>query len=153
MKRGVRGVSLIIAFALIGMMGLLAVIRLAPSAPEDWHVELADPRPVELVIAEPDQVVVQRNGAYADLGIAGDAKAVLAKIDAVALATPRTVRFAGSVAEGHITWETRSLIWGFPDYTTAQVTAGGLVIYARQRFGAGDWGVNAARLREWLAQL
>lgn len=149
MKRGVRAVSLMIGFGLIALMGLLAVIRLAPADVADWHVELVDPRPIGLAAA--DGVVVLRNGAYAD--VVGDGKPTLAKIDAIALATPRTIRFAGSVDEGHITWETRSLFWGFPDYTTAQISPTGLVIYARQRFGAGDFGVNAARLRGWLAPL
>lgn len=154
MKRAVRGMSLIVGFGLIVMMGLLAVIRLAPIDLAEWHIELVDPRPVGLPLgAAGNQIVVLPNGAYASLGLAGDAINSLAKIDAIALATPRTRRIAGSVAEGHMTWETRSLVWGFPDYTTAEVTAAGLVIYARQRFGTHDWGVNAARLRAWLAQL
>jgi len=82
-----------------------------------------------------------------------DASGMLARLDAIALATPRTRRLAGGVAEGSITWITRSALWGFPDYTTAEVQADGLYIFARIRFGGGDGGVNAARLREWQAQL
>ena len=52
-----------------------------------------------------------------------------------------------------MTYITRSLLWGFPDYTTAQTTPQGTRLYARQRFGSNDWGVNAARLRDWLAKL
>ena len=44
---------------------------------------------------------------------------------------------------------------GYPDYTTVQAdpVPGGarLIIDARQRFGRGDFGVNAARIRAWLA--
>ena len=57
--------------------------------------------------------------------------------------------------EGRITWVTRSALWGFPDYTTAEVTPtdGGRssTIFARPRFGSSDMGVNAARLEDWLA--
>jgi uncharacterized protein (DUF1499 family) len=34
------------------------------------------------------------------------------------------------------------------DAATSEVT-----IFARSRFGKGDMGVNAARLREWLSRL
>ena len=68
-----------------------------------------------------------------------------------ALALPR---FGSLVMDqGRITWITRSLLWGFPDYTTAEVRADGLYLFARLRFGGGDNGVNAARLRNWLARL
>ena len=85
------------------------------------------------------------------------AVALLARLDATAIATPRTHRIAGTPDEGRITWETRSLLIGYPDYTTAQVTgtAAGtrLDILARSRFGASDFGVNAARLTAWLGAL
>jgi uncharacterized protein (DUF1499 family) len=80
--------------------------------------------------------------------------AVLARLDAIALAKPRTERLAGSPAEGRITWITRSALFGFPDYTTAQVVDGpGLCIAGRQRFGSQDLGVNAARIGGWVQEL
>jgi hypothetical protein len=46
---------------------------------------------------------------------------------------------------------------GFPDYVTAEVsqTPAGtrLDIVSRLRFGTVDFGVNAARLKDWLSQL
>lgn len=147
--------SFALAFAIMAALGLTAYIRLAPINPADWQVELANPRPAGLPSAVvDDQVVALRNGAYAEVeAIADAAMAMLARLDATALATPRTRRIAGSVAAGHITWETRSLVWGFPDYTTAQLTGQGVTLYARQRFGGYDLGVNAARLRGWLSRL
>ncbi len=158
MKQAVRTMCLALAFGIIAALGLTAFIRLAPVDPANWQVELANPRPEGLPIdpspVAGDPVVTLRNGAYADLTASPeDAHTLLARLDAVALATPRTLRIAGSVAEGHITWETRSLVWGFPDYTTAQVTGQGLTLYARLRFGGYDFGVNAARLRGWLRAL
>ena len=137
---------------LIVLAGLMAYVRLAPTDAADWHIDLTGLRPAGSVDA--DGVQVLRNGAWTEL--AGDpatATAMLAAMDAAAMATPRTRRLAGSVTEGRITWETRSLIWGFPDYTTAQITPSGLLVFARQRFGGQDSGVNARRLRGWLAAI
>jgi uncharacterized protein (DUF1499 family) len=141
-----------LAFTIVAALGLMTYIRLAPSDPADWHVtanlygwDQGGPW---------DQVVTMRGGATLRLSPAIGAPAdLLARLDAIATATPRTSRVAGSVAEGRITWETRSLIWGFPDYTTAGVRDDGLYLYARLRFGLEDFGVNAARLQSWLARL
>lgn len=145
--------SKLLSLALLAVVGLMAYVRLAPVDVARWHVDLARGRPPGAARGG-DPVVMQPNGATADLPATPDqAFALLTGLDAIALATPRTRRLAGSVESGHVTWETRSRIWGFPDYTTAQITPGGLTLYARQRFGAKDFGVNAARLRGWLAQL
>ena len=62
---------------------------------------------------------------------------VAARLEAIALATPRTVRVAG---EGlWVTYVTRSALWGFPDYTSVKVVPDGagsvVTIFARARFG------------------
>ncbi len=146
------GFSVIVALVL----ALMGYVRLAPVDVAQWHINLQTTRPPGLptvpAVAGADPVLAVAGGAYADLATA-DPAATLARLDATALATPRTRRIAGSVAEGHVTWETRSALWGFPDYTTAQITPSGLLLYARLRFGSSDLGVNAARLRQWLAQL
>lgn len=130
--------------ALAALVGGMAYVRLAPSDPARWHV---DPG---LSPAE--------QGAQARLTLPGTTPAaVLDRLDAIATATPRTKRLAGSPAEGRITWITRSAVFGFPDYTTAAARAEGgatlLVLRARQRFGLRDMGVNAARLRDWTGQI
>lgn len=134
----------------IGLLALVAVaayVRLAPSDPARWHVA---PR------AEGPAGAVAKGAGWASLMLAaeqGVPEALLARLDAIALATPRTTRLAGSAGEGRITWVTRSALWGFPDYTTAEARPDGLHILARLRFGGGDMGVNAARLRDWLSRL
>ena len=50
-----------------------------------------------------------------------------------------------------MTFETRSLRLGFPDYTTITIQDGLLVVYGRLRFGKADMGVNKTRVTEWLA--
>jgi uncharacterized protein (DUF1499 family) len=126
------------------LIGFAAYVRLAPSDPTRWHVPVA--------VEGQEGTVVSLTGG-ASMRVAGDGAALLARLDAVALATPRTIRLAGSVAEGRITWITRSALWGFPDYITAEAGEDALSVLARLRFGSSDMGVNAARLSDWLARL
>ena len=132
---------------LAAVAGVGAYVRLAPSDPARWHVAPEAAGPWGEVTA---------GEGWASLRLPpgrGEPRALLARLDVVALATPRTIRLAGSVAEGRITWVTRSALWGFPDYTTAEARPDGLYLRARLRFGRGDMGVNAARLKDWLSRL
>ncbi len=146
--KGRAKVGLVLAFAVIAFLGALAYVRLAPSDPADWHVDLAapgfDPEKGQLFCATAEN-------RYGPLPDAGEA---LARLDGIAMATPRTQRLAGSAGEGRITWITRTRLMGYPDYTTAQVMPdGGLCLFGRQRFGDGDFGVNAARIGAWAQEL
>ena len=136
-----KGISMTLVLALIAVASLAAYIRLAPANPAVWHVP---PTATGL----DGEIQTQTNGATLLL-----ANTTLAQFDAIAMATPRTTRLAGSLDSGMITWQTRSALWGFPDYTTAQSTPEGLKIHARLRFGKSDLGVNAARLRDWQSKL
>lgn len=139
-----------------GLLALIVVgfglyVRLAPSDPARWHVL---PAP-----AGKDDCSVEQG--------TGDARAtclrpvppaqLLARLDEIAMATPRTTRLAGSPEEGRVTWISRSRLWGFPDYITAEAAPDGtgarLTVHARLRFGSSDMGVNAARLQDWLSRL
>lgn len=135
------------AFAVIAMLGLIAYVRLAPSDPAVWNIS-----PGAGSDAPFDTVIPLTGGATLRLSTArGDPATLLQRLNTLALATPRTTQLAA--IDGRITWETRSALWGFPDYTTAEVRADGLYIHARLRFGSSDLGVNAARLTDWLSRL
>ena len=140
-----------LALALVALVGAQAYVRLSPSDP-GFHIDLVAARPAAMVPDPSRSVVTLSDGAFVDLETP-DPAATLARLAEVAAATPRTRVFAGSVGEGHITWETRSLFWGFPDYTTAQITPAGVTLYARLRFGRGDLGVNGRRLEAWRTAL
>lgn len=143
------------------LVGGMAWIRLAPDDPARWHVELASLSESHGWVLLPpgsDPIITNLGGAASELTLSEiEPEAVLARLDRIALATPRTVRLAGSPEEGRITWVTRSAFFGFPDYTTAEARTDGPVtvlrVWARLRYGRRDFGVNAARLRDWLAQL
>lgn len=124
-------VVLVVAFA--------AFVRLAPSDPAVWHVD-------------PEVTGDETGAGEAKRLIPGDA-ATLAELHAIVLATPRTRVLAGDVAAGHVTYITRSALWGFPDYTSVRLRDDGLALWGRLRFGQSDLGVNAARLDGWIAAL
>jgi uncharacterized protein (DUF1499 family) len=147
---------------LAALVALAAYVRLAPSDPARWHVDPAAGLPAGGLalsrLGTPPEIVTTLNSAVARVEVQGAERAALARLDEIALATPRTTRLAGSPEEGRITWVTRSALWGFPDYTTAQAlthdaATGEVTIFARSRFGQGDMGVNAARLQDWLSRL
>ncbi len=129
---------ILISFAAIVVLGL-AYIRLAPSDVARWHVA---PR------VSADKTL---QGGVKRLIKAGPG--ALQRLDAIARATPRTQVLAGSVDEGMITYVSRSVVFGFPDYTTVQQQDGMLRIFGRLRFGGSDFGVNQARVDGWLAAL
>lgn len=136
--------------------GFAAFVRLAPNDPARWHVDIGSGL-VASAGSCADHVVVAVGSARAVCVLADTPTAALGRLDAAAMATPRTTRLAGDPASGRITWITRSQLWGFPDYTTAQSqqtpTGTRLEIFARLRFGQSDMGVNGTRLRGWLSAL
>jgi hypothetical protein len=142
--------TIALLLALIG--GAMAWVRLAPTDPVRWHQPLDTTD--EALPCGPDAVQPGTGSARAACLRPEPPTEALARLAAVAEMTPRTRRIAGSPEEGRITWETRSALWGFPDYTTAEARPEGagtrLDILARLRFGREDMGVNAARLRDWL---
>ena len=174
MKKAFRIMTLFAAFAFIAALGLFAYVRLAPSDPAVWHVGAALSLPDAAgggagggtgggtgggpALAATDGAVAMPGGAYAVLPLAGtDAATLLGQLDSAAQTFARTTLLAGTPEEGRMTWITRSRIFGFPDYTTADAVTSDLgnhlIIIARQRFGREDMGVNLIRLKAWLAQL
>lgn len=121
------------------VIGGLAWIRLAPSDPAQWNV---DPK----VTADQDLASGVRRR------IPGGA-AEMARLHALILETPRTEVLAGSPEAGRVTYVTRSKWMGFPDYTTVQLDADVIELWARLRFGQSDLGVNRARVQGWLERL
>lgn len=134
----------ILAFLLLLVLGLMAYIRLAPTNADRWH-KLAD-------MTEPGDTS-EEGGFLSVRRIAAPAEEVLKAVEQRALATPRTRLVKGSVDDAMMTFQTRSLIMGFPDHTTVGVQGDLLVIYGRLRFGRSDLGVNRARIADWLETL
>lgn len=121
---------------LTALVGLALYIRFVPASPEQWH-------------ALPEAIEAEDQNDGAIRMVEAD-PAELEQLHVIILETKRTRVIAGAVDQNMITYETRSLIMGFPDYTTVGHRDGSLIIYARQRFGRSDFGVNAARIDAWL---
>jgi len=126
-----------------------AFVRMAPSDQGRWHK------------AASFQGVEEKRGKSFYIwrqAVSDDATTRLAALDQIARSEPRTTLLAGSLADKQLTYVSRSKVVGFPDYTTIGVYLSDdgqtyLEIYGRLRFGRSDLGVNAKRIKGWLAQL
>lgn len=123
------------------VLGFAAWVRLVPARPANWHRALTQ--------SNQGDVTGIGSHSHKRSATADD----FARLDQIIRATDRTRVLAGSVDEGLVTYETRTLLWGFPDYTTVQFDGSDLSIYGRLRFGKGDMGVNKRRITGWLADL
>lgn len=130
---------LVLWIILIAIIAVLVYVRLAPSDPARWHVQPAFSQ--------------DRNMPGGVVRIVETGPDGLARLDPIARAEPRTTVLAGSVAEGMITYVSRSQVIGFPDYTTVWQDGNRLVIHGRLRFGRSDFGVNRARVEAWIRAL
>ncbi|ASM72132.1 hypothetical protein SULPSESMR1_01312 [Pseudosulfitobacter pseudonitzschiae] len=127
----------ILMLVVIAAVAAVAYVRLAPSDPSRWN---------QPVTAAQDKDF--DNGAVRVLPATDG---LLARLDAAVQDLPRTQVLAGSVAEGRITYVTRTATVGFPDYTTIEQADGQVRMLARARFGRSDFGVNANRLKGLIA--
>jgi len=143
-------VRIFLGLIVLAVIGFLGWIRFSPNDPALWHGD-----PLTANLSSMGGWVVRPEGGDA-VSAVYPAEA-LTTLDRIAQDTPRTTLLAGSVAEGRVTYVMRSLLMGFPDFTTvvALPVPDGvtLAIHARQRFGEGDMGVNRARVERWLAAL
>lgn len=133
---------LVLIVIVLLVLGFALYVRLAPTRAQRWHVapDHADPG---------DKTTI---GSFSHMR-RGASAADLARLDQIIRATPRTKLIAGALDEGMLTYETRTALWGFPDYTTVQLEGDALRVFGRLRFGRGDLGVNAKRIQGWLQAL
>ena len=127
-------------FAIL-VFGLLAYIRLAPFHTPRWHVD-------------PFMATAPKDGGVLEVFPSNlSPQDTFEALKTVALSTDRTRILAQSPDASHISFITRSLVFGFPDVTTVSVRVGAVgtevAILARLRFGKSDMGVNAKRVAAW----
>ncbi len=139
--------KLVVVLAVLVLAGL-GVIRFVPIDPARVHTPSHADVPGDVSTAT--RFVATRQ-------ITTTGEGILTAADRMIRATPRTSLLAGDVAEGRISYVTRSAIIGFPDYVTIEALEGDegtlLVVRSRARFAGYDWGTNKARVEGWLAQL
>jgi hypothetical protein len=91
-------------------------VRSAPVVVEDWHrdpMQVAPPPAANAVLLRPDTSPAAPRYARSPVELA-------ALFDAVALATPRVRRLAGSAEAGFVTYVQRSRVFGFPDFISVR---------------------------------
>ncbi len=127
---------------LVIFIGLQAYVRLAPSDPQAWTIDALKDAPGTYPSAKGYRVVTD---------IDGDADVFLTAFEGAMMAQPRTKKL--DVVDGQQIYVTRSLLWGFPDYTTVALDRGQnrATVFSRLRFGESDMGVNKKRLQNVLA--
>lgn len=139
----------IVAVVVLLVLLFAVWVRVAPTDAAQWH-------------RMPDSIPQSGSETGLNSHIAVVRTADQTKIDRLFEAmgsTDRTVIIAGSREDHLVTYETRSKLMGYPDYTTVRLdrVAGEapiweIVLYARSRFGKGDMGVNKKRVDGWLRQ-
>lgn len=134
---------------LVGLTIAVAIyVRLAPTDAGRWH-HAARPAGTEMVTLKGGYI--WRKVVSADEG-----QAAFEALVAAAANGTRTKPVLGSIADRRITFQSRTLVMGFPDHTTIGLyeTEDGtpyLEAYGRLRFGRSDLGVNKRRIEGWVA--
>jgi uncharacterized protein (DUF1499 family) len=144
----------LVILALLAVAGFMIYVRVTPSDPALWHV---DPR----AIPKPDRpnhwLIRPAGGDARPPDYALEAPELARIVDAVVTAQPRTQRIAGAVDSGHMTYLTRTLLIGYPDYVSIRVYAtemgSSLAVFSRSRFGQSDLGANRKRMEKWMAAI
>lgn len=78
--------------------------------------------------------------------------AALESLSGVAGAAARTMWFTGSPDLGHVSYVTRSRVFGFSDVTNIWTLDGRVHVRGRSVVGRGDMGVNRRRVTDWMAR-
>ncbi|MDD7969604.1 DUF1499 domain-containing protein [Roseinatronobacter alkalisoli] len=146
-------IKLVFIVILLLAVAVTAYIRLAPSDPARWH---EDPRLVARPKTPNFHLIRMVGGDAMPPVFQTSPESLAARLDDIARGDGAQL-LAGSVAQGHMTYVTRTPIMGYPDYTTVLIEPAGegaaLLAFARARFGHSDMGHNRARLNRWIATL
>jgi uncharacterized protein (DUF1499 family) len=144
---------------LVVALAVALLMRIIGNDPAFWHVDPATTQrtgyPNDYLIAPPGATSARPDELAQVHSLSP--QELLRRFDSVALDQPRTRRVAGSPEEGRVTYVQRSRVFGFPDYISVRAVEapGGaaLIVWSRSRFGFGDFGVNRARVEDWIAKL
>lgn len=124
-------------------------VRIAPTFAERWHGYPLPHRDPGQYPGEGRHVAI----------LSIESKTVFHELDEIIRAERRTKVVAGLATDDMRTYVTRSLVFGFPDYTTVCLKETRdddqlrLIIYGRLRFGRSDLGVNRKRINRWITLL
>ncbi len=136
------------------ILGGLILLAVAATGLVTWVRSLSVPPEAHHVAGEMPAVGDHpRTGGFTTVRRVAEPQAALRDLVARIERTPRTTPLAGSVAEGHASFVTRSRVWGFPDVTNVWTRGDLLAIRGSLVIGRGDLGVNRRRIERWLADV
>lgn len=120
--------------------------------------DLILPRSPNTYLVAPDGLCQNATPHQRAPRFAAPAPVVKAAFDQVLAREPRISHSASDEGLGQYEWIQRSALMRFPDTITARFIAldagaSTLAIYSRSKFGRSDFGVNRARVSDWLAKL
>lgn len=152
MRRVGRLIVTLAIVAAIVVAGVALWVRVAPLDPVAFHAE-----PLAAGAGNSQWLVRPEGGDAAAPVFPDDPVSLMARVEALALAEPRTTVLAGRPEDAWMTFVQRSLLMGYPDIVSVRAipAEGGstLAIWSRSRYGDYDWGVNRTRVERWLAAL
>ena len=113
-------------------------------------------KPNNYLLAPAGLTAAQADGAAPEFNVAPDR--LIDALRRIAIAQPRTVETGFDRQLNQAEFVQRSAFFRFPDTLTARAVPleGGraaLALYSRARYGIRDFGVNRARVEDWLRQL
>jgi|YelNatPaOPRAMG01_1025707.scaffolds.fasta_scaffold104025_2 uncharacterized protein (DUF1499 family) len=125
-------------------------------APSDLLAHLERPSSPNSALAAPPGFTPAPDIVLAPFPV--PAAQLAAALDAVAASRPRVYPLAQDAAHGTTQWVARSAVLNFPDRIIAEVSPDGLnasklVLYSQSLYGYSDFGVNRARLADWIKAL
>jgi len=136
-------VFLIVFIVFVGLLWL----RFAPIDKDNWHVDPAEP------MGDQDLQLIGREAPR----FPGAADEVLAQFDEIALSEPNTRRIEGDLAEGMMTFVSRTKFLGMAEVITVKAVSEGeltkVAIASRPRFSASNRRAAAERLDRWLQDM
>ena len=138
-------IVIVVFFAVLAMV----YIRLAPIDLRDIHTQ-------SLARAPGDYP--SKGGFIAVREITDTRTNLSGAINRVILKTPRTRRVAGDLGTELMTYQTRSAVFGLPDYATVSFASDSeagtlMIIKSHLVYGVSDIGVNEKRVKGWLEEL
>ncbi|MGX1098707.1 DUF1499 domain-containing protein [Amorphus sp. MBR-141] len=129
----------------------------ADLGPVDFATLQPGPYPNHFLVCPP--AVCKAGVSHADAPVfAVPASRLMAAVDAVAAAEPRTRRVDDGTHPLGARYVVRSRVMHFPDTVSVDVVPldddrSTLAVYARSQLGSDDFGVNRRRIERWLAEI
>ncbi len=147
-----RYITLIILLFILIPIGY---VRFSVGDPGKWHVDpttaVRGPKPNQFFM-------LPVNGDIESPVFNTDAATLAQTFNDLVMNKPSTRLLAGGPSELFVTYMQRSRYIGYPDYISVKFFdledgSSTLAIYSRARYGRSDFGVNRARIKNWVKAL